>query len=435
MFTGNKQENLTKKILLTLLILIGIRLGNQIPTYGVNNLFFSSLMQGNASLSFLNSITGNSLKQLSIFALSITPYITASIIIQLLTIAVPALEELSKDGKDGHDKIEKITYITAGVLGYVEALCMAIGFGKQGMLLSYTWYNCLIVGFTWGTFALVSVLLGKLIDKKGIGNGNSLILFCNIISSLPTDLYVLYTRFLTHKPIYLIIINALLIILFILAIFALALILNNAEKRIHIQYSGKFSGRQSHGGGSNFIPIKLMIMGVMPVIFASSIISLPGIIGAFVKTKDTGIFNTILNYLNMNNWFNIDKPLYSIGYIVYALLVIFFGYFYTSIAFNTSEVANNLKKNGGTINGIRPGHPTIEYLNKQLKYLVFIGTAGLLVLATIPMVISGIFSLGNLSFGGTTIIIAVSVIFETKKKLELENASNFAIKKMSIFHK
>ena len=178
-----------------------------------------------------------------------------------------------------------------------------------------------------------------------------------------------------------------------------------------------------------------MIMGVMPVIFASSIISLPGIIGAFVKTKDTGIFNTILNYLNMNNWFNIDKPLYSIGYIVYALLVIFFGYFYTSIAFNTSEVANNLKKNGGTINGISPGHPTIEYLNKQLKYLVFIGTAGLLVLATIPMVISGIFSLGNLSFGGTTIIIAVSVIFETKKKLELENASNFAIKKMSIFHK
>lgn len=429
-----KNKELNKKILFTLLILVGIRLGNQIPTYGVNKLFFQSFLSGNASLSFLNSITGNSLKQLSVFALSITPYITASIIVQLLTIAIPALEDLSKDGKDGHDKIEKITYITAGVLGYVEALCMAIGFGKQGLLLSYKWYNCLIVGLIWGTFALFSIFLGKLIDKKGIGNGISLILFCNIISSLPSDLYILYSKFLINKKIYLNIINLLIILLFILAIFAFALILNNAEKRINIQYSGKYSGNQMQRGASSYIPIKLMIMGVMPVIFASSIISLPGIIGSFIKTKDTRIFNIILNYLNVNNWFNINNPIYSVGYILYALLVIFFGYFYTSIAFNTYEVANNLKKSGGTVCGIRPGAPTVEYLNKQTKYLVFIGTAGLLILATIPMIVSGIFNLGNLSFGGTTIIIAVSVIFETKKQLEMENAVNFASNKFSIFH-
>jgi len=389
-------------------------LGNQIPTFGVNSSYFAELFKENSSFGFLNALTGNSLSQLSVLALSITPYITASIIVQLLTIAIPRLEEIAK-GMDGHEKIEKMTYIVAGILGYLEAGAMAVGFGKQGLLTSYTWYNCLLVTIIWGTGALVTVLFGKIIDKKGIGNGISLILLMNILSSIPADIITLYERFCSGKPIMLAILCACVIIFIALVVFVFALILNKGEKRISIQYSGKIMGNRRTVGQSSFIPVKVCIAGVMPVIFASSFLSFPIIICRLLGKNPK-----IINYLNSGNWFVLSRPVYTAGYLFYVLLVIFFGYFYTSISFNSYEVAENLKKNGGTICGIRPGKPTVEYLDRQMKYLIFIGTTGILILATIPMLISGIFGIGSLSFGGTSIMIIASVILEMKKTLETE---------------
>lgn len=430
----SKHSELKRKLLITFGILALIRFGSQIPTYGINTEFFSSLIETNAAMAFLNSITGNSLRQLSIFALSITPYITASIIIQLLTIAIPKLEEIAKDGPDGHDKIEKITYIAAGVLGYAEALAMAVGFGRRGLLISFTWYNILIVTLIWGTFALASVFLGKLIEKKGIGNGISLILLINILASLPADFYTLYERFCSGKSLPLIIVNLCIIFICSCAIFTFAMILNNAEKKIPVTYSGKIAGNTSYAARNSFIPIKVLVMGVMPIIFATSIISFPGIISAFLSKQPDGIPGFILNCLNSSNWFKFSTLQYMIGYFIYVLLIVFFGYFYTSIAFNVLEVSDNLRKNGGTIAGIRPGKATVDYLNKQLKYLILIGTIGLLILATIPLLLSGIFSLTNLSFGGTTILIIISVIFDTKKQIQTELASGKAENRLKSFH-
>ena len=426
-------SDLKKKILITFGLLAAIRLGSQIPTYGVNLSFFKSLIETNASLAFWNSITGNSLEQLSIFALSITPYITASIIIQLLTIAIPKLEELTKDGPNGQKTLEKITYITGGVMGYIEALCMAIGFGKQGLFNSYTWYNVLIVTIIWGTFALVSILFGKLIDKHGVGNGISLILLTNILSSLPADVYALYERFCSGKSIPLQTLASVIIIICIVAVFLFTMILNNAEKKIPVSYAGKITGNRSSMGRDNFIPIKVLIMGVMPIIFASSLMSFPGIISAFFSFSSDGLGGKILMVLNSGNWFQISSPQYTIGYLLYILLVVFFGYFYTGIAFNTNEIADNLKKSGGTIAGIRPGKPTVDYLNRQLKYMIFIGTCGLIILGTIPMLVSGLFGMSRLSFGGTTILIIVSVVFDTKKQIETILASGKAEKRMQKF--
>lgn len=430
----SKHSELKKKLLITLGILALIRLGSQIPTYGINTEFFSSLIETNAAMAFLNSITGNSLRQLSIFALSITPYITASIIIQLLTVALPKLEEIAKDGPEGHNKIEKITYVAAGVLGYAEALAMAVGFGRRGLLISFTWYNVLIVALTWGTFALVSVFLGKLIEKKGIGNGISLILLVNILASLPADFYTLYEKFCSGKSLSLIIVNLCIIVICVCIIFIFAMILNNAEKKIPVTYSGKITGNASYAARNSFIPIKVLVMGVMPIIFATSIMSFPGIISAFLSKQPDGVPGFILNCLNSNNWFDFSEPQYMTGYFVYVLLIIFFGYFYTSIAFNTAEIADNLRKSGGAIAGIRPGKPTMDYLNKQSKYLILVGTCGLLILATIPLILSGVFGLSTLSFGGTTVLIVISVIFDTRKQIQTELASGKAENRLKSFH-
>lgn len=426
-----RNKETKKKVFLTLLILLLIRLGSQIPTYGVNMDYFKSMLSLNAGLGFFNSLTGNSFSSLSIFTLSITPYITSSIIVQLLTIAVPKLEEISKDGPTGKEKIEKITYIVGGVLGFIQAAGMAIGFGKSGLLQSYTWYNCLIVTLIWGLGAVAVLFFAKLIDKKGIGSGVSLILLTNILSSLPNDVMSIASIISANETIAMKIIGTIIAIVITIAVFLFALVLNDSEKKIHVHYSGKVSGNHMSRANESTMPIKVCIAGVMPVIFASSIMSVPVLISSFLTLKEGGVAEFIFNMLNSGNWFDFHEPLYTLGYLIYVLLVIFFGYFYVSISFNTMEIANNLKKSGGTINGIRPGQPTVEYLNKQVKYLTFIGTIGLLIIATIPMIISGVLHLSSLSFGGTSIIIIASVIIETKKKLETETYTTS--KKLSRF--
>ena len=412
-----KNEVVKKKLLITFGIILLVLLGSQIPTYGVNTSFFSSIFQENGTLNFFDALTGNSFSQLSLFALSITPYITASIVIQLLMVVFPSLSDMVKNNIDGKEKLDKITYITAGCLGYLEALAMSIGFGRQGLLISYTWYNCLIVTILWGTGALIVLLLGKLIDKYGIGNGISLILLFNILSSFPSDIMTIVNRFATEENMAIAISGVVIIILMFLVLFVMSIILNSAEKKIPVLYSkrGTFMGPQK-----NYIPIKVCIAGVLPVIFASSLMSLPVLIVNIGNISLSGVWNTIIQMLSSSNWFDFSNPVCLIGYLIYALLVIFFGYFYASISFSPYEIAENLKKSGGTIAGIRPGHSTAEYLSQQMKYLIFIGTFGLLVIATIPMIVTGILDIGSFSFGGTSIMIIASVILETKKQLETE---------------
>lgn len=408
------------KLLFTLMVLILVRLGNQIPTYGVNTSYFTEIFKQNSAFGFFNALTGNSFGSLSLFALSITPYITASIIIQLLTIAIPSLEELSKDGKSGKEKIEKITYIVAGTLGYLQALGMAVGFGQSGLLKSFTWYNCLIVTLLWGSSALFVLFLGKQIDKKGIGNGISLILLFNILSSLPSDFSLLFERFCTGDVIAVNILAGIVIVTAFIAIFTFAIILNNSEKKIKVNYSKRVVGNKMSNAGNHVIPIKVCLAGVMPIIFASSIMSMPVLIAGFFDKEYTGVGGFILNCFNSGNWFNLSDFKYTLGYLIYIVLVFFFGIFYIAISFNTREISENIRKNGGMINGIRPGSPTVEFLDKEVKYISYIGIFGLLVIATIPMLVSGLFGLCSLSLGGTSIIIISSVILETKKKLETE---------------
>ena len=260
--------------------------------------------------------------------------------------------------------------------------------------------------------------IGEQITDKGIGNGISMVLLINILSRLPADLTTLYEQFIKGKTIARGALAGLIIAVIIVAMVVLVLILNDAQRRIPVQYSKKMVGRRMVGGQSSSIPLKINTAGVIPVIFASSIMSFPGIIATFAgKSNAGGWLGTLLGILSSNNWFNFTKPIYNIGLLIYIVLVIFFAYFYTSITFNPLEVADNMKKSGGFIPGIRPGKPTSEYLTKILNYVIFIGAVGLVIVAIIPFFFNGVFH-ASVSFGGTSIIIIVGVILETVKQID-----------------
>ncbi|MEE1032895.1 MAG: preprotein translocase subunit SecY [Ruminococcus sp.] len=413
-------KEIRHRIFYVLLMLVVVRIGSQLPVPGVDTTFFQQwfVSQSGDAFNFLDAFTGGSFSQMSIFALSITPYITSSIIMQLLTIAIPALEEMQKDGEDGRKKIATITrYVTVG-LALFEATAMAIGFGNQGLIPDNNFGKVVVVvaALTAGTSFLMWV--GEQINEKGVGNGISTILLINIVSSMPSDMVTLYETFVKGKTIAKGCLAAFIIVAVIVAVVVLVLILNGAERKIPVQYSKKMQGRKMVGGQSSHIPLKVNTAGVIPVIFASSIMSFPSVIATFMgKANGTGWGSKIMAALNSNNWFNLEHPVYSLGLILYIVLVIFFAYFYTSITFNPLEVADNMKKQGGFIPGIRPGKPTVDYLTNVLNYIIFIGAAGLTIVAVIPFFFNGIFG-ANVSFGGTSIIIVVGVILETLKQIE-----------------
>ena len=415
-----RQQAVRKKLILTAAVLIGIQFGSQVPVPGVNPDYFHSILETNAALGFLNSLTGNGLSGISLFALSITPYITASIIVQLLSIVIPKLEELAKDGASGKEKYERITWIAAAVLGYIQSFSMAAGFGKSGLLVEYSVPNVLLSGFLLGTGALSVTLLARLIDKKGLGNGISLVLLTNILSSLPQSFSSIYMAFAGTGTIA--IKTAMIVITAIsfAVLYAFALFLNETKREIPVQYSAKQFGRT--GGVRQTLPLKLCLTGVMPVIFAQSLMSFPVLIGQLIGVSADSITGNILMAFNSGNWFSPMGPVYTLGWLLYAALVFFFAWFYAGIAFNTRTVADNLKKSGATIPGIRPGTPTKEYLDKQVKQILILGNILLLILVTIPSVFSGLTGITNLSFGGTSILIITSVLSETKDRLITEAA-------------
>ena len=415
-----KIKDLRKKILYTLMMLVIVRLGSQLPIPGVDRTFFSRWFaeQSGDAFNFFNAFTGGSFEQMSIFALNISPYITSSIIIQLLTIAIPKLEEMQKDGEDGRKKLQEITRYVTVALALIEGLAMAIGFGNQGLITNMNFLNVVsvVTALTAGSAFLMWV--GERITEKGIGNGISIVLMINILSRVPNDLVGLFNDFVKNKTVAKGALAGIIILAVIIVTIILVILLNDAERRIPVQYAKKMQGRKMVGGQSSHIPLKVNTAGVIPVIFASSLMSMPTMIATFMgKTGGTGIGARILTGLNQSNWFDLKQPIYTIGFVLYAVMIVFFAYFYTSITFNPIEVADNMKKQGGFVPGIRPGKPTQDYLNKILNYLIFLGAVGLLIVVTIPIVFNGVFG-ASVSFGGTSIIIIVGVILETLKQME-----------------
>ena len=415
-----KIKDIRKRMFFTLIMLFVIRLGSQIPVPGVNGELFKEWWQSQSSdaFSFFSAVTGGSFEDMSIFALNITPYITSSIIIQLMTIAIPALEEMHKDGEEGRKKLTAITrYVTVG-LALMQSVAMAIGFGRQGYLYDYTWWSVIEIAAILTAGSAVLMWIGERITEKGVGNGISIVLTINIISRIPNDLGALGSQFIAGKKIAQGVLAAAIIIAVLLFVVVFVDILQNAERRIPVQYSRKIQGRKQVGGQGSVIPLKVNTAGVIPIIFAQSIMQFPLVIATLLgKMNGTGIGSKILNGLNQSNWCDPSQPVYTIGLVVYIILIVAFAYFYTSITFNPLEIADNMKKQGGFIPGIRPGKPTSDYLNSILGYIIFVGAVGLSICAFIPIFFNGVFN-ASVSFAGTSIIIIVGVIVETIKQIE-----------------
>ena len=414
-----KVKDIRKRLLFTLVVLVICRLGSQLPIPGIDTDTISQYLNSllGDSFNLLNSFTGGSFESMSLFALNVTPYITASIIIQLLTIAIPALEELYRDGEDGRKKINNITRFVTLALSVLESAGLAIGFGKQGLLSNYgpliviEMIVCLTAG------SVFVMWLGEQITDKGVGNGISIILLCNIVSRMPSDLFNLYQKFMEGKQISNVIIAGVIIFLVILGTIIFTIVLNDAERRIPVQYSRKIQGGSQLGGLGSTLPVKVNTANVMPIIFSSSLLQFPLVIKQLVGANPKGTAGFIFNALNQSNWCNPDHWNWSIGLIVYLLLNVVFAYFYTSITFNPLEISNNMKKQGGYIPGVRPGKATVDYLNSILTYIIFIGAIGLCIVAVIPIFFNGFFG-ANVSFGGTSIIIIAGVVLETMKQIE-----------------
>lgn len=417
-----KIADIRKRMIFTFLMLIVVRLGAAIPTPGVKRgvmeSFFASLSGSSGALDLFSAMTGGSLENMSIFALSITPYITSSIIMQLLTIAIPKLEEMQKEGEDGRKKIREITRYVTIALSLIQSLAMGINFARGGSLDYNNAFGVIVTVLSLTGGSALLMWIGEQITSHGVGNGISMVLLINILSRLPQDFGSLYEKFIKNASN---IVTGGLAALVIIAVIVLTVIfvvyLQDAERRIPVQYSKKVVGRKTFGGQSTHIPLKVNTAGVIPVIFASSLMGIPGMIVALLNKSPSGFWGHILNGLNSNNWCVPSMPWYSIGLLVYIVLVVLFAYFYTSITFNPIEVADNMKKQGGFIPGIRPGKPTVDYLNGILKNVIFIGAVGLVIVAVIPIVFSGVFG-ANVSFGGTSLIIIVGVLLETLKQIE-----------------
>ena len=395
------------KLIFTLLMLVVFRIGSNIPVPGIDRTVLAQVFAGDTGLfDLFDLFSGGSFSQFTIFALSITPYITASIIIQLLTIAFPYFERLAKEGQEGRKKMAQITRYLTVVLALIQALGLTVGLFRQAVI-NQTWFSfaVIILVLTAGTAFLM--WLGEKINENGIGNGISLIIFGGIVARIPSGLRSLYTQF-TEGTLGV-------ISLIIFALFAVVVILGVIEiqqgtRRIPVQYAKRVVGRKMYGGQSTHIPLKVNQAGVIPVIFALSILQFPLTITYFFP--GTGFTEFVTKWLS---------PAGMPGVLVYSImnvmLIVAFNYFYTTITFNPIEVAENLKANGGFIPGIRPGKATVEYLTKVMSRLAFVGAVFLAVVATLPTIIGQVTGL-NIQFGGTSLLIAVGVAIDTMKQLE-----------------
>lgn len=405
-----KVDDLRKKLLYTLMIVAVFRIGSAIPTPFMDaGVLTSMVSQTGSLLGYIDILTGGAFSRATIFAMSISPYITSSIVIQLLTVAIPALERLAKEGVEGRKQINKITRWTTLGLATIQSIAFYIMNRNMGAV-RYTSgsegiFAAIVVVMTFIAGSLLIVWLGEQIDKKGIGNGISIILFSGIISRGPSAVVQLVTALQLGGRYYALV--PAIILVFLILITAIVH-MTNAERRIPVQYAKRVVGRKMYGGQSSFIPVKVTMSGVMPVIFASSLISIPGMIKAFVDPDAQRTIGKILGIFDYNT------ALYA---ALYVLLIIGFNYFYVAIQYNPVEMANNLRKNNGAIPGIRPGKPTSDFIGKVIAKITLVGALFIAAVAVLPILMGALTGM-NLGLGGTSIIIVVGVALDTVRQLE-----------------
>lgn len=414
-----KIKEIRVKLLFTLLMIIIVRIGCQMPVPGVDPNYFRDWFnkQTSDAFNFLDAFTGGSFLNMSLLALNITPYITSSIIMQLLTIAIPALEEMQKEGGEGRKKIASITRYVTVALALIESTAMTISFGQGGLLRQYNALNVITVIIALTAGSAFVMWIGERITEKGIGNGISIILLVNIIARIPQDLQGLIATFVTGKPIATQVLAVVIILAVLVLMVMLVVLLNAGLRKIPVQYARRSQGSKIGGGTATNIPIRINTAGVIPIIFATSLMQTPGIISSFAGYEGTGPWRVVLNLLSSRAWFNKSQPVYTLGILIYIVLVVVFAYFYTSITFNPVELADNLKKSNGFIPGIRPGKPTSDYITNILNAIIFIGAIGLTIVGILPYIFYGVFH-AEVSFLGTSLIIVVSVIIETLTQIE-----------------
>ena len=411
--------DLRKKILYTLLIIIVFRFGSVIPAPFLDASALSELMASageNSALGYINMLTGGAFSYASLFAMGITPYINSSIIMQLLTIAIPLLERMAKEGEEGRKKIATITRYVTVILGLIQGVAYYFYLRSQG-IVEYTdgfagvfVAFVIVLTFTAGT-ALI-MWMGEQINDKGVGNGISIILFVGIVARLPVTFGTVWQymqlgmesastagQYLVLAPLF--------VVLFLVVIWVIVF-MNEAERRIPVQYAKKVVGRKMYGGQSTFLPVKVAMSGVMPVIFASAILSIPQFIQFFWNPSE-GFGRALLDAFSSSGWLYV---------VLYFFLILMFAYFYMSIQYNPLEMANNLRQNNGTIPGIRPGKPTADFIAKILSKVTLIGALFLAFVALVPIIYTNVTGMYGLSMGGTSIIIIVGVALETVKQLE-----------------
>ena len=396
--------DLRKRMLYTLVMIVIFRLGTFIPVPGLDASVLKGLVEGseNSLFGLLDAFSGGSFGNATIFAMSITPYINSSIILQLLTVAIPALERLAKEGEEGRKVIAKWTRYVTVILAFIQATGLYFGLRNAVENPGFLSYVTIVATFTAGTAFLM--WLGEQITEKGIGNGISIIIFAGFVSGVPGMVNDMYQNFMNGS---LNIWGMIGIVVFILAMIAFVVFINDAERRIPVQYAKRMVGRKMYGGQSTHIPIKVAMAGVIPIIFAMSILAFPTTIMQFTGMPQTGFWGAFWRQVT-GGWVYI---------ILYFLLIIFFTYFYTAIQFNPIEIANNMKRNGGSIPGIRSGKPTSDYISKILTRITLAGAIFLAIVACVPMVLGQVVGF-NISIGGTSLLIMVGVALETVKQIE-----------------
>ena len=415
-----KIPDLRRKILFTILIIVFFRIGSVIPVPFLDMTRLAELMnmnganEGSSALAYLNTLSGGAFSNATIFAMGVTPYINSSIIMQLLTVAIPPLERMAKEGEAGRKKIATITrYVTVG-LGLVQGFAYW-WYLKASGVTTYNdgfglWYSAVIIilAFTAGT--AIMMWFGEQVNEYGIGNGISILLFAGIVARLPYTLSLLgeYWQYGLQGLSQYFILVPLWIVIFLVVVWVITF-MQDSERRIPIQYAKRVVGRKMYGGQSSHLPIKVALGGVLPIIFASSILSIPSTIQAFGFNPSEGFWKSFFDAFTTTGW------LYMLLYFV---LIIMFGYFYTTIQYNPVEMANNLKQNNGTIPGIRPGAPTADFIRKILSRITLIGCLFLAFIAEFPLIYSAVTGMGGMSMGGTSIIIIVGVALETSKQME-----------------
>lgn len=397
-----KVKEIRHKILYTLLILAIVRLGAHIYLPGISATTIKAYTDLYSTGTLYNIIAGGAGSSYSIFALGIGPYITSSIIMQLLCVAIPYLEQLSKEGEDGRQKINKYTRYITVVLATLQGIGIAMNY--RTMMTNPSVLNVIIAVITLVAGSLFIMWLAEQITAKGISNGSSMIIFVNIISSLPQGISALVS-YASAGTTGILKVAGILVILLIVLI--LIVRVNDGERRLPVQYSSKMTGRRMGGGSNSTFPIKVNTAGVISIIFAISLLQFPETISGFITTKPAWL-ETVINVLKMTH---------PVGAVLYVVLILFFSYFYTSIVINPNEIAENMKKNGGFIPGIRPGQPTANYITRVVNRITLVGAVYFAVLALVPIILQWIFKV-NVGFGGTTLIIVVGVCLDIVKALE-----------------